>query len=52
MRISTRNPIFMIGAAVVVILIAGLAYALWQESRSESVEFQVGDESLEIEAEG
>mgnify|MGYP000580070895 CR=1 FL=1 len=52
MRISTRSPVFMIGAAVLVLIIAGLAYALWQASRSESVEFQVGDESVEIEAEG
>jgi len=52
MRISTRSPVFMIGAAVVVLVIAGLAWSLWQESRSDSVEFQLGEETVEIEAEG
>lgn len=52
MRISTRSPVFMIGAGVVVLVIGVLAFALWQESRSESVEFQIGDERVEIEAEG
>tara|TARA_R110002072_G_scaffold103347_5_gene226794 strand:- start:217 stop:375 length:159 start_codon:yes stop_codon:yes gene_type:complete len=41
-----------IAIAALVVLGAVLAYFLWQESRTERVQFSIGDQTIEVEAEG
>ncbi|MED5550976.1 MAG: hypothetical protein VX529_16615 [Pseudomonadota bacterium] len=53
MRASNSRNILLYGAvAGLLILSAGLAYALWQEQQSETITFEFGGESISVEAEG
>lgn len=53
MRIS-KDPAYLLYAliAALAIVAAGLGYALWQESRSETITLEFGDERISVEAEG
>lgn len=53
MRASGNRTIWLYGAvAGLLILSAGLGYALWQEQKSETVTFEFGGERISVEAEG
>jgi len=53
MRMTGNSPRFLYATvAVLLVLSAGLAFALWQESRTETVTFEFGGERLSVEAEG
>ncbi|MEA1942746.1 MAG: hypothetical protein U9P68_10915 [Pseudomonadota bacterium] len=53
MRASSNRKILLYGAiAGLLILSAGLGYALWQEQRSETVTFEFGGEQISVEAGG
>lgn len=43
------SPKILYGAiAVLLVVIGALAYALWQESRTETVEFSIGEGEIEV----
>lgn len=43
------SPRILYGAiAVLLILVGALGFALWQESRQETVEFRIGEGELEV----
>lgn len=53
MRATNDRNLVLYGAiAALLILSAGLGYALWQEQRSETVTFEFGDDRISLEAEG
>ena len=45
-RISNKLLIAMV--AVLLLLVGALGYALWQDSRSETIEFRIGETELEV----
>lgn len=47
-RIKSQH--IVIGVLAVAVIILGIL--LWQESRTERVEFSIGDQTIELEAEG
>lgn len=53
MRVSKDPSYFLYGlVAALVIVSTVLAYALWQERRSETITLEFGDERISVEAEG
>ncbi|MGP1276292.1 MAG: hypothetical protein ACQRW7_12835 [Caulobacterales bacterium] len=40
------------GVAVVLILVGAVGYALWRDSQTQTLEINLGDETLRIESEG
>ena len=53
MRASGNRNIWLYGVlAGLLILSAGLGYALWQEQQSETVTFEFGGEQISVETHG
>lgn len=53
MRVSRNPSYFLYGLVAALLIVAAvLAYALWQESRSETITLEFGDERISVEAEG
>jgi len=53
MRASKDPSYFLYGLVVVLVIVAAvLAYALWQERRSETVTLEFGDERISVETDG
>ncbi|KPP82356.1 MAG: hypothetical protein HLUCCA04_06350 [Oceanicaulis sp. HLUCCA04] len=40
------------GVAVVLILVGAVAYAIWRDSQTNTMEINIGDETLRIETDG
>ncbi len=46
------RKIVYLGVAVLLVLVGAVGYALWRDSQTNTLEINIGDETLRIETEG
>lgn len=49
MKNDKPSPVVLIGAAIVLVLMVTLAFLIWQDAQSDTVEIQFGDGEIRFE---
>ncbi|MCW5723546.1 MAG: hypothetical protein KIS81_01155 [Maricaulaceae bacterium] len=49
---KSRKTVYYVLAAAVLIAIGAIGYAMWRDSRTNTLEINIGDETILIETQG